>query len=470
MEENLTPAERDLVSEIDISREAGLLRFLRLADYTSIILCGLWLMGTLEELLKGGEEVGFSTLLRAAVLGLAVYVGWRHMGAIDLYFWQSHLFTLLLLLILCAVVISTSWGAISSPEAWNPVNDLAARRQGFALGDIFKILIVGIVSLLGIGALIGLVTGRISHKNLSLLDLLTEISTPESLRRRPKLKIARVNLSLGVLTAIAGGAILIIIGGVPWEDQKNLARFLWFSDAVVVFGFFLLGLSRNYLQFDMDSLLSADTREPILFLRSFKDDELGEYNASQRSFLDYSLETRLATHFVRAGPFIAVRDPSVAILLPGAARKVLPDSEWKNQVVEWIAAASVIVMYAGKTDSLQWELRKVIEVGKVPNLILMTPEAMILKHPSEAGVRFEHIKTAFSETKWAPALAALPSAKSIRALIFKPDGTAVVVTSRKTNRDSWHLAALIAHFILRENASGVGVTRSATDKNQLLQR
>jgi len=320
------------------------------------------------------------------------------------------------------------------------------------------------------GALIGLVTGRISHKNLSLLDLLTEISTPESLRRRPKLKIARVNLSLGVLTAIAGGAILIIIGGVPWEDQKNLARFLWFSDAVVVFGFFLLGLSRNYLQFDMDSLLSADTREPILFLRSFKDDELGEYNASQRSFLDYSLETRLATHFVRAGPFIAVRDPSVAILLPGAARKVLPDSEWKNQVVEWIAAASVIVMYAGKTDSLQWELRKVIEVGKVPNLILMTPEAMILKHPSEAGVRFEHIKTAFSETKWAPALAALPSAKSIRALIFKPDGTAVVVTSRKTNRDSWHLAALIAHFILRENASGVGVTRSATDKNQLLQR
>jgi hypothetical protein len=79
---------------------------------------------------------------------------------------------------------------------------------------------------------------------------------------------------------------------------------------------------------------------------------------SQRAVLDFSLETRLAKHFSRFGPFIAVGSPKESLPQPGAARIFLPHDQWQDRILAWMQEAELIVMYAGRTQSVNWELRK----------------------------------------------------------------------------------------------------------------
>src|SRR5262249_41107579 len=133
---------------------------------------------------------------------------------------------------------------------------------------------------------------------------------------------------------------------------------------VGLLGCFLLITARRYFQVSADSLLAVDKRKPILFLRSFADDEqvkfgdsdtsssyglpdrLPDVNSTQdsnldrpedplavaarssrpigwkasKTLLDFSLETRLSNHFTYFGPFIAVGSPKEPVPQIGAAR------------------------------------------------------------------------------------------------------------------------------------------------------
>jgi hypothetical protein len=253
--------------------------------------------------------------------------------------------------------------------------------------------------------------------------------------------------------------------------------------------------ARRYFQVSADSLLAFDKRKPILFLRSFADDEqvklggseLGisdalsdrlpgsdptrdssldrvdhpfavaarssrplAWNAS-RTLLDFSLEARLSNHFTYFGPFIAIGSPKEPVPQIGAARVVLSDSEWQPRVLTWMSEASAIVMYAGKSQWVTWELAKLVNTERVAKLILMIPEAKgwrSVTQSKDINARIAYLREAFRYTKWRGALAALQNFRDVRAMQFRSDGSLIVIKSRPRNRDSYHLAALIAHYIL----------------------
>ena len=54
----------------------------------------------------------------------------------------------------------------------------------------------------------------------------------------------------------------------------------------------------------------------------------------------------------------------------------------------------------------------------------------------------------------------------MRALLFRSDGSLIVIKSRPWNRDSYHLGALIAHYILLKESSATLVGVSGTVKGQ----
>ena len=55
---------------------------------------------------------------------------------------------------------------------------------------------------------------------------------------------------------------------------------------------------------------------------------------------------------------------------PGAAS----DDEWQARVLGWMKDSSLIIMYSGTTQWVNWELRQVVESGRATSLILMFPE------------------------------------------------------------------------------------------------
>jgi hypothetical protein len=158
-----------------------------------------------------------------------------------------------------------------------------------------------------------------------------------------------------------------------------------FGELTAVFALgILVPLTLSVFQPNANTVLKADSRRPVLLMRSFIDDErMSELLGIRRLFIYFEwlfegfnwrsliddtitemkpapLESRLANHFARYGPFIAVGSQSWGMPVTGAARIKLTDLEWRDQVVRWIDDSVIILMMAGVTDWVEWELKQVI--------------------------------------------------------------------------------------------------------------
>jgi hypothetical protein len=105
-------------------------------------------------------------------------------------------------------------------------------------------------------------------------------------------------------------------------------------------------------------------------------------------------------------------------------------------------------MYSGKTHWVNWELRQIVENDCATRLILMVPEIKAWrssKRKAEISARVEQVRQVFKYTPWEEELLKFDDFSRLRAMLFRPDGSMIMVKSRSRSRDSYHLAALIAH-------------------------
>ncbi len=127
-------------------------------------------------------------------------------------------------------------------------------------------------------------------------------------------------------------------------------------------------------------LLAIDHRHPVLYLRSFKDEDLLVHRRwnSRRSLVENlnpfdRLEEVIQRNLATVGPVIAIGDPRASSSLIGAAREWATEQEWRALVLKRMVEASVIVVVAGETDSLAWELSAVVANGALPRLVVVIP-------------------------------------------------------------------------------------------------
>jgi hypothetical protein len=222
--------------------------------------------------------------------------------------------------------------------------------------------------------------------------------------------------------------------------------------------FFFIGIaflfrSRRYFQADADSLLAVDRRAPILFLRSFADDAKGGWRLllGFSRLLDYSLELRLARYFLHFGPFVAVGTPNEKLPQLGAARKSFAEGEWQDAVLTWAKSAQLISIFVGPTKWVNWEISQVISLNLTDRLILLMPESRFWlpwRHSTAMKQRLAMLVQAMASTPWSAAINQLSSAWSVRAILLESDGSILVIRSVLRNRDSYHLAAALAHHLI----------------------
>ncbi|WP_447985835.1 hypothetical protein [Nitrospira sp. Nam74] len=431
-----------------------------------VVVGGTTALGMLQELVKSvGNAEWMEVMIAGAMAGLlafASYTGWRHVGVIDHRVWRSYLcvFALLAIVSVCGAFVTTMtlWSQGKLPD------DLQLWIEGWAWIYVAGVSILGFVCVLLLGRT------RIASTGLRLEDVLARLAKHRGVSALSLTRIPRNGLKRGVGYCIVGA--IVLLGTTFWplpEESKQFERTLRIIQNLDIFAFFCLVRARRHFQVSADSLLAADQRQPILFLRSFSDDPKQNYNTSQKALLDFSLETRLATHFYHFGPFIAIGSPSESdsswrwnrctrawdkgetLPLPGAARVLLSDDQWQLRVQDWINASSVIIMYSGATEWVNWELRKVVESGRTGSLILMFPEIKAWR-PSrrnrDIATRVERIRAVFRDTPWSEELMEFSDFSCLRAMLFRADGSMVMIRSRSRSRDAYHLAALIAHHQL----------------------
>ena len=110
--------------------------------------------------------------------------------------------------------------------------------------------------------------------------------------------------------------------------------------------------------------LLTDRRAPILYLRSFS----GERRVAEE-------ERALASMLDSIGPFVAIGRPGEVAPRLGAGRLYVADAEWQAAVGELLEKSSIVLMLAGRTAGLGYEIEECKRRIESRQLIIVIPEA-----------------------------------------------------------------------------------------------
>lgn len=182
----------------------------------------------------------------------------------------------------------------------------------------------------------------------------------------------------------------------------------------------------HLLQPSVTTLLAVDRRRPVLFLRSFADDNartsqmvrtpLGRIRLARR------VEQGIAGALNMFGPLIAIGKPGEPAPAIGAARVQLSDDEWQPTVLAWMDRSQFIVMMAGATRWITWELHRVLEMRRAHHLFVVFP-------PQNNAARWRNVVDALSGTPWQSGVSGLDP-KDLLLLRLHDDGRVGAILRR----------------------------------------
>jgi hypothetical protein len=151
---------------------------------------------------------------------------------------------------------------------------------------------------------------------------------------------------------------------------------------LLVAGGFSVRLARMWARVSAERLRARDPRPPVLYLRSFEDDDLvlPAVLSARRPFLELfavrgsdPFEESIAWQVSAYGPVVAIGRPGRSIASLGAARDLLPDDVWRKGVSERMAAARAIIVTIGSTDGLRWEMAQLVSGGYLERSVFVVP-------------------------------------------------------------------------------------------------
>lgn len=220
---------------------------------------------------------------------------------------------------------------------------------------------------------------------------------------------------------MAVGIGVVAALGVPFVVGEAVGEHSWVPILGVVvalavgFPFFRLALpllrrSRRLAVPSAEVLLAADQRPPVLYLRSFDQDErasdvdwdVGSNTLLLSAFWPLALyrlikesrgsseEDHWTSAMARVGPVIAIGAPG-QLPFSGAARIYVDDKDWQERVLNLMRRAELVVVVGGVTDGLWWEISQALR-SSPERLVFMLPndthayEAFRLRLGRELGV------------------------------------------------------------------------------------
>ena len=173
-----------------------------------------------------------------------------------------------------------------------------------------------------------------------------------------------------------------------------------------------------------------------------------------------SFEEVVTDHLWGYGPVLAIGDPQTkGKTAPlGAARDYATDSDWQDRVMELMQQASMVVVIAGQTKGLVWEIETVVSQGFLSKLVLLLPPV----EWQEREARWRFLESSIPSLSLRSDIDLVPA----RAVIF-PEGRATLICGDKRNDwtyeavldasgvvDSRRQAASPCHFTVTRHGNG----------------
>jgi hypothetical protein len=186
-------------------------------------------------------------------------------------------------------------------------------------------------------------------------------------------------------------------------------------------------------------------KPPVLLLRSFVDDVAGITPSALIARLLWRrkrLEETIGAELTRAGPFVAIGKPGETLPQIGAHRLYVDDAGWQKVVMSYITRAEPIILIAGKTTWVQWELANIVALGRMSRLLIVFPRSA----DAERATRWQNLKLALAGTPWSAAADTIDITGAL-AIIVRSEGF-VVIRSRAAHESDYEAALRVATFLM----------------------
>jgi hypothetical protein len=156
-------------------------------------------------------------------------------------------------------------------------------------------------------------------------------------------------------------------------SQDNSFSGLWLFVCFILSSAFMWMRKRR--QKPASNVFSEDTRPPVLYLRSFKDDDITS-RPIRESALPFSFteEEHLVDVLNDFGPCIAIGQPGEKLPALGAARMYVANDQWQDKVGELLISSKLVVLRAGKTQNFLWEVEQSIRSVNPRKIIILIPK------------------------------------------------------------------------------------------------
>lgn len=269
------------------------------------------------------------------------------------------------------------------------------------------------------------------------------------------------------------GSILLGIAvaagfGTRWMHELWLYAVAFVAGSL---GAWLFRLGKQMSTLTAEELLASDHRAPVLYLRSFRDEDQTASDISGRlATMPSSEEEVLAAVMNEMGPFVAIGRPGEDLPQLGAARTYVGDDEWQHKVEDLLKAAQLVVFRAGSTPGYWWEVERAARMVPAQRLVFLLP----FRDAAEFDAQFRKDAEQRLQRKLPPYparrrfLSGAPSATVQSLLYFDADRTARIEplrASRFSGDESSHFARALERALDPvARALGVPWTKALTRK------
>jgi hypothetical protein len=304
----------------------------------------------------------------------------------------------------------------------------------------------------------------------------------------------------GVLFGVLAGVVLLLPLFLPgreasmpstgWRFEHAIPMWVawltvFFTDRWYAFlvcfpvALYLWRLAKGFLMPRAELVLEEDKRLPLLFLRSYKDDDAAvPANDLWRRLLfrKRRLEEVTAMCLSRLGPFITVGNPydtdpasGAGTILErvrswwrkrlsgggqnlklGAYRTLFGEEVWRGRMLAWIKDSRLIVLVAGKTPSVNWELRQACSENALGKVLLLFPPGT----DADMAARWRSATEILEDTPWHAAMVDTDVRGALGATFRHDGGISIIRSGAKRERD-YDLALRVGlHALLSQRIVG----------------
>lgn len=187
-----------------------------------------------------------------------------------------------------------------------------------------------------------------------------------------------------VLLGLVVLALLIVVSAVAILSQSGqggspgLVASLF---PVYILGFIVLLIRlRRSDQPGAERAMVDDHRAPVLYLRPFTNEESGSPANPEEVVVAFAARP--------VGPLVAVGRPEDR-LPPFGARRVYSDEEgrdWREVVADYLDRAALVVVSAGSSEGLRWEIERVVSSVQ-PEKVIVLPDFRA-QYPAFTGLNY----------------------------------------------------------------------------------